>query len=179
MKSNTKSPLRVAVVFLLAAVLVLGTKLAFSANANAADSANVGETYYYEELKNSDMAQRLYRAINDMTENANFASGTLEYDLIGSGALTKEEVMKYVDSSSPRVPVALGAARDAFYMDNPDLFWLDPYKLYLSAGMQNGVYAAYLGTGNFENYYVDNTVKSASEVKTATEKYNAALGCRG
>lgn len=175
MKSNTKSPLRVAVVFLLAAVLVLGTKLAFSANANAADSANVGETYYYEELKNSDMAQRLYRAINDMTENANFASGTLEYDLIGSGALTEEEVRKYVDSSSPRVPVALGAARDAFYMDNPDLFWLDSYKLYLSAGMQNGVYAAYLGTGNFENYYVDNTVKSASEVKTATEKYNAAL----
>ncbi|WP_251548564.1 transglutaminase domain-containing protein [Pumilibacter intestinalis] len=175
MKSNTKSPLRVAVVFLLAAVLVLGTKLAFSANANAADSANVGETYYYEELKNSDMAQRLYRAINDMTENANFASGMLEYDLIGSGALTEEEVRKYVDSSSPRVPVALGAARDAFYMDNPDLFWLDSYKLYLSAGMQNGVYAAYLGTGNFENYYVDNTVKSASEVKTATEKYNAAL----
>ena len=45
------------------------------------------------------------------------------------GVLTEQQVSMYLDGDT-KVPVALGAARDAFYMDNPDLFYIDVYKLY-------------------------------------------------
>ena len=121
------------------------------------------------------MAQRFYRAMEDMAAKGHFKKGTVEYDLLAEGVLTQAEVEGYVDNNSAKVPVALGAARDAFYMDHPDLFYVDVYKLYLSAGMKDGKYAAYIGTGNADNYYTENTFKSETEVVSAITAYESAL----
>lgn len=148
--------------------------LAFGVNASAA-KAPTARSFYFDELKNSELAQKFYNVISEMAEGGHFKNGTNEYDLIGSGTLSEAEVNAYLDGASPQVVVALGAARDAYYMDNPDLFYADVYKLYLSAGAQNGKTVAFLGTGNADNYYADNTVKTAAEVTEATEKYEAAI----
>ena len=89
--------------------------------------------------------------------------------------LTEREISDYVDNASPKIPVAFGAARDAFYMDHPDLFYIDVYKLYLSAGMKNGKYVAYVGTGNADNYYTDYTVNNATEVAQVKTAYETEI----
>ncbi|MDE6401943.1 MAG: hypothetical protein K2L54_04945, partial [Clostridiales bacterium] len=89
--------------------------------------------------------------------------------------LSEKEIADYVENGLPKIPVAFGAARDAFYMDHPDLFYIDVYKLYLSAGMQSGKYVAFVGTGNADNYYADYTVNSAAEVAAAKAKYETEI----
>ena len=165
MKTNTKRASALCAVLLFASVLFAGIGLLNAVTATAkSQSQNVGKTYYYEELKNSAMAQKFYGVMQDMSKNGTFTDGKGEYDLVGSGVLTESEVSAYVDGKSPKIPVAFGAARDAFYMDNPDLFYIDVYKLYLSAGMQNGKYVAFVNTGTAESYYADNTFSDRKSV---------------
>ncbi len=176
MKTNTKRASALCAVLLFASVLFAGIGLLNAVTATAkSQSQNVGKTYYYEELKNSAMAQKFYGVMQDMSKNGTFTDGKGEYDLVGSGVLTESEVSAYVDGKSPKIPVAFGAARDAFYMDNPDLFYIDVYKLYLSAGMQNGKYVAFVNTGTAESYYADNTFSNANEVNVAIQKYDEAV----
>lgn len=179
MNSNIKQrtvPLFAIIVFvlsLLAAVIFAGV---YSSDrfALADEQTNVGETFYRDELKNSELAQKFYAVMEEMYSDGSFKSGTAEYDLIAKGVLTEQQVSMYLDGDT-KVPVALGAARDAFYMDNPDLFYIDVYKLYLTAGMQGGKYAAFVGTGNAENYYIDDAFKTAADVDKAIAEYDAAV----
>lgn len=164
----------IAVMLISAALLIAALFFGlFGSAVAAADDGNIGRTYYYKELKNSALAQKFYGVIKEMSENGQLDDGKYEYDL--SSVLTEKEIAAYVDNGSPKIPVAFGAARDAFYMDNPDLFYIDVYKLYLSAGMQNGKYVAFVGTGNADNYFVDYTVKSAAEAEQAKAKYETEI----
>lgn len=171
-KANRKS--FIAVIIFVAALFVstLFAGVKFGERA-AAEEGNIGTTFYYKELKTSPLAQKFYGVISEMAENGSFDNGIYEYDL--SSVLSQNEIAGYVDGGSPKIPVAFGAARDAFYMDHPDLFYIDVYKLYLSAGMKDGKYVAYVGTGNADNYYADYTVKSATEVATAKAKYETEI----
>ena len=154
--SKAKRKPFIAVMILVAALFIsalfVGVKFGVSA---AADEGNVGTSFYYKELK------------------GHLDNGTYEYDL--SAVLTEREISDYVDNASPKIPVAFGAARDAFYMDHPDLFYIDVYKLYLSAGMKNGKYVAYVGTGNADNYYTDYTVNNATEVAQVKTAYETEI----
>lgn len=176
---SVKTKRKPLVAVLLAAALLLVASLAslvwavgYRSRAVAADGENVGRTYYYDELKNSELARRFYGVMREMQEQGKLDGGTYEYDL--SKILTEKEIADYVNGSA-KVPVAFGAARDAFYMDNPDLFYIDVYKLYLSAGLQEGKYVAFVGTGNADNYYADYTVNSATEVATVKAKYETEI----
>ncbi len=176
---SVKTKRKPLVAVLLAAALLLVASLAslvwavgYRSRAVAADGENVGRTYYYDELKNSELARRFYGVMREMQEQGKLDGGTYEYDL--SKILTEKEIADYVNGSA-KVPVAFGAARDAFYMDNPDLFYIDVYKLYLSAGMQEGKYVAYVGTGNADNYYADYTVGSAADVATVKASYETEI----
>lgn len=176
MKTNTKRASALCAVLLFASVLFAGIGLLNAATATAeTQTQNVGRTYYYEELKKSPMAQQFYGVMKSMAENGTFTDGKGEYDLVGKGVLTESDVAAYVDGNSPKIPVAFGAARDAFYMDNPDLFYIDVYKLYLSAGMQNGKYVAFVSTGTAESYYTDNAFSSVAEVEKAIQDYETAI----
>lgn len=161
----------VAVVSLFAAAT--GLLIARSFPSSAEEQGNIGRTYFKQELKNSELAQRFYDVIAEMADDGGFNDGKYTYDL--SNVLSQDEIADYVESSSPKIPVAFGAARDAFYMDHPDLFYADVYKLYFTAGMTNGKYVAFIDSGRADNYYVDNTVNTAAEVNAAVEKYEAAI----
>ncbi len=176
MEKSVKRTVKFFAALICLAIVSACSALAFGINASAAGNEVSAKDFYYKELKNSPLAQRFYGVIDEMAQNGHFKNGTNEYDLISSGTLSTAEADAYLDGKSPQVVVALGAARDAFYMDHPDLFYADVYKLYLSAGSQNGNTVAFLGTGAADNYYADNTVKSSTEVAEAVEKYEAAIG---
>lgn len=161
----------VAIVALFAVALSLWTVRPERAYA---DGTNVGATYYRDELKKSALAQSFYDVLDGMYKDGSFKNGVTEYDLVANGVLTEKQVSSYLDGDV-KIPVALGAARDAFYMDNPDLFYIDVYKLYLSAGMQGGKYVAFIGTGRADNYYAGDAFKSVADVDKAVAAYNAAV----
>ena len=161
------------VVLLLVAVLTLGVGLV---SANAASADDSGKTYYYRELKNSAMAQKFYDTLRDAADAGELNSGVKEIDLIEKGVLAQSDVQAYATGKNSKVAVALGAARDAFYMDNPDLFYIDVYKMRLTVGMQDGKYIATLGAGRTDNYYVDNVAADAAGVATVVAAYEKKMG---
>lgn len=173
MEHGTKRNIKLIAVILTAAMFIAG--MLFVSTSASAAGGNEGLTYYYKELKNSDLATRLYKAFEKMSESPDFKGGKMTYDLLETDTLTESEVAEYVDNASPKLPVALGAARDAFYMDHPDLFYIDVYKFYLSAGMKNGRYAAYINAGTADDYYTNNTVSDANGVNSAVSSYESAL----
>lgn len=179
MKTNTKSTSLFASFILAVALFALaGIAGIFFANvspkAEDAGSGNVARTYYYAELRKSPLAQKFYNVLEEMNAAGDFKNGIAEYDLIGKGALTESEVSGYLDSSA-LIPVAFGAARDAFYMDHPELFYLDVYKIYISAGEQNGKTVAFINTGDAHNYYLDGIADSEAEVDAMIARYDAAV----
>lgn len=180
MKVNTKRSSLIASILLslVLAVCAVASQLCLAGvnTTRAENGASFDRGYYYDELKNSDLAIRFYDVMLEMANGEKFFDGTYEYDLVSSGKLSDSELSEYLDASSPKIPVAFGAARDAFYMDHPDLFYVDVYKLYLSAGTQNSKNVAFIGTGKADNYYLDNAFSTAAQVKTAIEEYENKLG---
>ena len=179
MKANTKHMSLIATILLTIALAIcaVAMQLCFAVVKTAfADGNAAGHGYYYGELAKSPLAEKFYDVMLEMANENKFAEGKYEYDLVASGTLSDEELSEYLDASSPKIPVAFGAARDAFYMDHPDLFYVDVYKLYLSAGTQNGKNVAFVGTGKAENYYLDNAFETAAQVKTAVDEYENKLG---
>ncbi len=177
MKTTSKLTSRLTVFVLAIALAVSAVFACFVfAEHNAAfadeEQRNIGRTYYYDELKNSDIAQKFYNLMGEIAEDGKFNDGIYEHDL--SDMLTQAELKDCIGNSSSRIPVALAAARDAFFMDHPDLFYIDVYKLSLTYGFRDGNYYASLGTGRVDNYYTDYTVTSAAQAVTAEAAFKKA-----
>lgn len=115
----------------------------------AADAQTEEENYYYKQL--SPESQRFYRAIGAMETSGALKEGNAEYDLIANGVLDDGQLASFSRTSD--VLMAFGAGRDAYLLDHPDLFYLDPEYLSLSVGRKNGVYVATMGTGRTDSYY--------------------------
>ncbi len=140
--------------------------------ATAAEAEDNAHGYYYSQLKNSKLAERLYNALWDMKEEY-FEDCTDEYDL--TSVLTQRELADYILNQSPAIPVALGAARDAFYLDHPELFYVDVHKMRLTFSSDGNTHVAYLGAGREANYYADYTASSKADVKAAVADFNAQV----
>lgn len=145
--------------------------LSLSAGAGASADAEGGEDYYYSQLTAE--AKRFYDAISEMERDGSLKKGNAEYDLIGGGTLTAAQLSSY--SRSADVLVAFGAARDAYYLDHPEVFYVDFSYLSVSVGTKNGEYVATLGTGRSDNYYIEGGFESESEVNEAIGRFSAAV----
>lgn len=175
-KLTARRPLIAAIITFLSFVcsaIIAVALVGFPKRAVAETQSNAANTYYYSQLKASKLAQRFYNLFSEMQDSGYFLEGNKEYDL--SSVLTQSELDDYAVKSSPVIPVALGAARDAFFLDHPELFYADVHKLVFTAGMKDGIYVASLGAGFADNYYKDNTVKSKAEARTAIADYEAEL----
>ncbi len=106
-----------------------------------------------------------------MLADGSFKGGHCEYDLVAEGAVTADQAVAYAEKNNPTIPVAFGAARDAFYMDHPELFYADVHKVGLGVAADNGTYKVFAGTGRADNFYSDYTVSSASEAETAVAEF--------
>lgn len=108
-----------------------------------------------------------------MNEKGLFEECTEEYDL--TSVLTQRELADYILNKSPAIPVALGAARDAFYLDHPELFYVDVHKMRLTFSSDGNTHVAYIGAGREDNYYADYTATYEDEVATVVADFNVQV----
>jgi hypothetical protein len=145
---------------------------------SSTEEESTTDAYYYRQL--SALARKFYQAMETMESTGIFKTGTGEYDLIAGGVLTENEVAAYAQYASTDLLEAYGAARDAFVLDRPDVFYVDFSHLSISVGTKDGAYVATLGTGRSDNYYLrgsdgNEVFHNAAEVDAAIAEYEAAL----
>ncbi len=142
--------------------------------ATATETTNPAAYYFYQQLSNAPMAQKFYGALAAMEKGGLFKSGIAEYDLIESGVLTEDEVMGYINNADSTILLAFGAARDAFILDNPSLFYVNADNLGVTIGTKGGRAYAALGTGRDDSYCVTEEWEE-SDVEKAVETYQAKV----
>lgn len=168
MQAKNKS-LRVFLTVCLAVLTTLFAGGAFFFDA-AFVNAEAEQYYYYSQLPND--AKRFYGAIDEMNQTGLLKQGNAKYDLISSGVLTEAQLNSYSLNSS--VMTAFGAARDAYYLDHPEVFYIDFSRLSVSVGTKDGNYVATLGAGRTDNYYVDGGL-TLNEIDNTTTEYVTAI----
>lgn len=162
---------RRAIVFFLIVLLALpGSPAGSLGSVQAANESNM--RYYYGQLTGE--AQKFYDAMYQMYVQGIFKTGTQDYDLIAGGHLTQEQLAAYEGGSSALLS-SMGAARDAFYADYPDIFYVDFSNLSLRVTRDGaGNYHAYLGSGRTDNYFVQGFT-SKDQVEAAIREHEAKV----
>ncbi|MCM1194961.1 MAG: hypothetical protein NC332_03405 [Firmicutes bacterium] len=167
----------VCALFLILGVTLFDTNNAFQTYAESAEQ--ITSTYYYDHLKNlngSDyaMAKEFYDILDELNTTGDFKDGVINKEL--SEVLTPAEIASWVENGNLDIPKAFGAARDSYYYDHPELFYVDLYKLTLSAGRVNGTYVAYLDCGTEADCYMDNgALTSETAVNNAIAAYEQKI----
>ena len=163
------TPIIVACIALLIglAFMIVGTGDTRVVSAEQTDVSR----YYYSQLTNEQ--KEMYKAMEEMDSKGIFKKSA-DYDLVASGHVTQDQLDAYANGSSHILNV-LGAARDAFYADNADIFYVDFSYLSLRVTLdENGTYHAWLGNGRADTYYVQG-FNDEDDVTAAIEKYETAL----
>lgn len=127
------------------------------------------DRYYYGQLTKE--AKEFYDAMYQMYKTGVFKTGTGSYDLVSNGHVTQAQLAEYADGNTQLVNT-MAAARDAFYADYPDIFYVDFSYLTLRVTRDTaGKYHAYLGPGRDDNYYVKG-FKNQEQVEQAIETFD-------
>ena len=135
-----------------------------------AEKAAADETYgyFYDQLP--EKAKRIYEALSavDMT------TGTADYDLAENGVVTQSELRDYINGTGDLVD-HFSAAKDAFDLDHPEIWYMDSSYLCLRVSRRaDGSYAAILGPGRAETYYVQG-LTGPDEVKAKDQALKGIL----
>ncbi len=154
-------------VILLAVVLAM--PLLVTGIGGSVRAAGKNNRYYYNQL--GDEAKGIYDAMYNMYDQGIFQTGTQEYDLVGNGHITSEQLAAY-GGKMEDIQKQLGAARDAFYADYPDIFYVDFSSLSITvSGSDEAGYQASLGIGRRDNYYVEGFTDK-QQVQSAVSEYD-------
>lgn len=166
---------------MLAILLALPLSLAGTGSSVKAENKS-NERYYYNQL--SADAKGIYDAMYKMYETNVFKTGNQEYDLVAGGHITSEQLAAYGGNQEAVLKV-FGAARDAFYADYPDIFYVDFSNLSISlTEKQTGnssvsdndttVYGASLGIGRTDTYFTQGFT-SQSDVESAVKEHESRI----
>ena len=165
---------KIALVSLLAC-FVLTTVLAFGITASAPRTAFAAAPeevshFFYNQLGNEQ--KEFYKAMEDMHAQGMFINGE-DYDLVANNHVTQSQLKAFANGDQSILKV-MAAARDAFYTDYNDIFYVDFGALSLRVTQDTtGKYHAYLGSGRYDTYYVKG-FNNAQEVRAAITEYQAA-----
>ena len=137
MKFLKKRIATVAVVAAMVTALMTGIGIAAGGAASArAQTATQG--YFYGQLEKDARAQSFYKAFETLAQNGTWKKGSVEYDLAANGVVSADDLAAYLNNGDTKVPKAFSTGRDAFVMDNPDLFYADLFGTSLSVGQAGG-----------------------------------------
>lgn len=154
------------------AVTRIGSEAYGSAYAASADGG-----YYYDHLTIGnqvyELGRKFYAVLEDMRVSGDFKDGKISRSI--DDIVTSDQLKAWVEDGDLTVPKAFGAARDSFLMDHPELFYIDVYKIMISAGRSGGRYTGYIDSGREADIYRDGAFKTEAEVNTAIAAYNAAV----
>lgn len=166
-----KKHIKALPIVLLAVILAVAVFVCIPSQTAYSEAAPQEVSRYYSQL--SPEAKRLYDAIGAMDVQGLLKQGNARYDLIASGTLSQTQLENY--SSSSQVMAAFGAARDAYYLDHPEVFYIDFSRLSISVGTRNGEYVATLGSGRANDYYIENGFSSETDINYAIAAFDSAL----
>ena len=135
----------------------------------AASTENSGTHYFYQQLTSD--SKMFYQALDEMYKTGMLKKGNSDLDLVAAGYLTQEQAAQFAESGS-YVLTSFGAARDAFYMEHSDIFYVDFSSMSVRVTTGADGYHIYLGTGRRDNYYTEGFTSEAQveEYLTAYEK---------
>ena len=161
--------------------VVAGASLLAVGNEKTALAENTAvptSVYYYDNLTDTNgkeytLAKKFYNVLDAMNKNGDFKDGVVDYDL--KDMLTSAQIKAWVSDGDLTVPKAFSAARDSYYYDHPELFYIDMYKISLSAGRIDDNYVAYIDCGREANLYAEGGFTSESQVNTAIAAYEAKV----
>ena len=126
---------------------------------------------YYQELNEKE--KKIYDGLQKMNEDGIFKTGDGTLDLIKKGFMNKSYANEFAYGDT-RTLSAFVAARDAYYLDHPEIFYVDFDKLTLSFYKKGSSYIAEIGAGRYADYYADGFT-NAEQVETAIAEYNTAV----
>lgn len=179
MKGFLKKASTLLACFLLAFTAVFGNyQGVLSANnaknvtkAQASDAIYNPKFSYYQELNEKE--KKIYDGLQKMNEDGIFKTGDGTLDLIKKGFMNKSYANEFAYGDT-RTLSAFAAARDAYYLDHPEIFYVDFDKLTLSFYKKGSSYIAEIGAGRYADYYADGFT-NAEQVETAIAEYNTAV----
>ncbi|MDE6189623.1 MAG: hypothetical protein K2G37_05000 [Clostridia bacterium] len=161
-----------ATLVVIAVLLLVASCFVYVEGALADTNTDNTYNYFYNQITNDPIAERFYKAFETLYANGEFKDGKLQYDLIANGVATEDEVKAYVNGGdNNRLAKSYGIGRDAFYMDHPDLFYIDVFSTSITAGMQKGKYVAYLDSSRVVSLYTGSSINSKSKVNKAIDEY--------
>ena len=127
---------------------------------------------YYNQLNAN--AKKFYTAIDSMNRSGLLETGNGKYDLIENNVLTENDVKAFQNGTS-QVLKDFGAGKDAYFLEHPEVFYVDFDALALSFAVQNGKYLASIDAGRYGSYYVDGGLSTATEVASAKTAFNGKV----
>ena len=159
----------------LSGFLGISTLKAFAEESTSPEEQPVDDSdidhFFYNQLTSEQ--QEFYKAMEDMLKSGKFIAGE-DYDLVANKRVSQAQLEDYANGDQSILKV-LGAARDAFYTDYDDVFYVDFSYLSLRVTQSSdGKYHAYLGSGRSDSYYVEGFA-SEQDVKNAMTQYKAKL----
>ncbi|MCH5159660.1 MAG: immunoglobulin domain-containing protein [Clostridiales bacterium] len=168
-KTRKLAIISLLVCFVLSSALAFGITASGPKTAMAAEQTEVSH-YFYNQLSAEQKA--FYEAMEKMHTQGLFISGE-DYDLVANGYVTQTQLEAFANGDQTILKVMAGA-RDAFYTDYNDIFYVDFGALSLRVTQSSdGKYHAWLGAGRYDTYYVKG-LTNATEVRAAIEEYKTA-----
>ncbi len=163
------------IAFFIVTVLIFIQFTWVKINNNVYANDDVQETiatrYFFNQL--TDEAKEFYYAMEKMLEDGSLKTGTANYDLVANNRVSQEQLSSYANGSQDLL-ISMGAARDAFVADHPDIFYVDFDYLTLRVTSKDGKYYATLGTGRGDSYrnkaFLDKSVEDIEKSISAVEK---------
>ena len=149
---------------------------AFAAEPNAVEELPLNDSdiphFFYNQLGNEQKA--FYEAMEEMYKSGKFARGE-DFDLTdGTREYVSQQQLKAYANGDQTILKVLGGARDAFYTDYDDIFYVDFGYLSLRVTQSGSRYHAYLGSGRAETYYVKGFT-SEQDVRNAISQYDTKI----
>ena len=131
------------------------------------DRNEFSDDYFGKQLE-TPAQKAFYKAMEEMNEKGVFKRGE-DYDLVANGYVTQAQLAEYANGSTVLVD-DMGAARDAFYTDYAEIFYVDFGYLSLRVTQEtDGTYHAWLGKGRADTYYVNGFTGEADVTKAIAE----------
>ncbi|MDE6691070.1 MAG: hypothetical protein K2K04_03785 [Clostridia bacterium] len=131
---------------------------------NADTGAATTSKYFYDNLtitaKNGKteeytLAKKFYNALDGMYTSGDLKDGKIDYSLTENGLATSSQIKAWVKDGDLTIPKAFSAARDAYLTDHPEIFYIDFYKMNLSAGSMDDAYVAFIDCGREADLFFD------------------------
>lgn len=134
---------------------------------NESDNYN-SENFYYNQL--DDNGKIIYNKLNENKENMKTGNYIIQFDKTFNELLNSE-------NGEQKMNTAYQSALDAYFLDNPDIFYIDVTKMYLLMSTRTvrnkTTYTVTIGVDNGGSYYtqgfysksqVDKTIESINKI---------------